>query len=384
MPIVNDEIRDLVGAIEDGRATGSCLDADLQRLVARLQAACAQPEVQRRYADYSAYCGALGRLPVDEDGFIIGYDPLTQEDAFFDAWLRYGIVASPNAVCPLTFSAAISRIESMLRTASDGGCDLQRPETWRNMPVDEAGVPLLSRGFFEIYHDRMLARLRQSLRIYLHHVLIWGQAELWTTFDRLGIKLPGHEESAALPLHVDQNPNVHPHFRTVQGVLALTDCPRERGTYVGVPGSKSHFVEYGKMARNNGEYVELDLQAAVAAELQDSAQICPLRAGTLISWDSRTTHANSLNESAETRIVAYVAAGLAREDDGGAVAARLDAFNTGLGSNVRTALMHASRKPRFTSCATVARVRIAEQLTLLGRLLYGQSSYREIEPETAP
>jgi hypothetical protein len=169
---------------------------------------------------------------------------------------------------------------------------------------------------------------------------------------------------------------VHPDFRTVQGVLALTDCPAERGTFLGVPGSRGLFQHYGAMAKNMGEYVELDPQDPVATVLQEHAQAIPLRAGDMVSWDSRTTHANTANISDDMRMVFYVAAGPARPDDPAAVAARVDALKTGLGSNVRDAMMHASKKPRFTQPEAIARVRKPEQLNLLGRLLYGTDGYR--------
>jgi hypothetical protein len=96
-----------------------------------------------------------------------------------------------------------------------------------------------------------------------------------------------------------------------------------------------------------------------------------LRAGDIVTWDSRTTHANSANHSGESRYVAYVAAGPARESDWAAVSARSDAFRTGVGANVRDALMHASKKPRYTAPALLSANRQPEDLTVLGRLLYG-------------
>jgi ectoine hydroxylase-related dioxygenase (phytanoyl-CoA dioxygenase family) len=214
--------------------------------------------------------------------------------------------------------------------------------------------------------------------LFIHHVMLWGRVDLWTSFDRLGVKLPGHEESYALPLHVDQNPLIHPDFKTVQGVLALADCPAERGTFVGVPGSRSIFSEYERFAPERGEFVELLPTDAIAETLKKNAQPIPLRAGHIVSWDSRTTHANTENKSKETRYVAYVAAGPAREENQELIAARMEAFRTGVGSNVREALMHASKKARYSNYEKLEKVREAEQLTLLGKLLYGQERYEKI------
>lgn len=397
MWIIDDSVRELVSRI-DNCESGHKLDELLLSLVALLKERCLHPEVTARYAQYvssscsgaSSPCPAVGsgddstlalsrhplaQLPVDEDGYIVGFDPLTQEAEFVECWQRYGIVVGANVVDATLCRAVVERMHELMLAASEGACDLAKPDTWDSIPTDGAAVPIVSRGFFEIYHDDVIAAIRQSVRVYLHYVLIWGRADLWVTFDRLGIKLPGHVEGKGLPLHVDQNPNVHPQFRTVQGVLTLVDCPSERGTFVGVPGSREYFSVYGGMAKNKGEYVELDLSHPLSGTLSANAQLCPLRAGRLISWDSRTTHANSENVSDETRFVAYIAFGPQRQDDEAACAARADGFTSGLGSNVRDALMHASKKPRYTDQARLAALRRVEQLTSLGRLIYGQDKY---------
>ncbi|CAN5195294.1 hypothetical protein BH11CYA1_BH11CYA1_23640 [soil metagenome] len=379
--IIDQGVRDLVARIDISSDT-QALDLLLSELVDRLTRNCQAEGVQERYRQYalplqesSTSISSLSTLPVGSDGYVIGYDPLTQESEFFASWQKHGIVIGANLVNASLCQAVTARMHDLVLALSQGACDLADAKTWNSIPVDEAGVPILSRGFFEVYHDQAIAAIRQSVRVYIHYVLIWGRADLWVSYDRLGIKLPGHIEGKALPLHVDQNPNVHADFRTVQGVLALRDCPKERGTFVGVPGSKTYFAAYGAMAKNGGEYVELDLTQPHADELTLNAQVCPLRAGHLISWDSRTTHANSENFSNETRMVAYIAFGPQRQDDEAACAARSDGFNSGLGTNVRTALMHASKKPRYTSMARLAALRQVEHLTKLGRLIYGQERY---------
>lgn len=376
MWIINNQVRSLVARIDDAESS-AVLDELLLELVTLVSARCALPEIVARYASYDEVPGEIGRLPVDPAGYIVGFDPLTQEDEFIACWRKHGIVVGLNVVSPALCALTIRRMGELMLATSDGKCDLNDPASWDAMPVDDAGVPIASRGFFEIYHDDEIAQLRQSVRVYLHYVLIWGRADLWTTFDRLGIKLPGHAESKGLPLHVDQNPNIHPSFRTVQGVLALADCPQERGTFVGVPGSKGIFGIYGSMAKNVGEYVELDKEHHQFSALVDRAQHCPLRAGSLISWDSRTTHANSANISDKTRYVAYIAYGIARQDEPFALRHREDGFASGLGTNVRDALMHASKKPRYTNPEKLAGLRRAEQLTSLGRLIYGQQRYEK-------
>lgn len=378
--IISNEIKALVSEIEEGGTA----DAPVRALVAGLTEACARPKNRQRYRFDPAADSRLEPYPVDDEGYAMAFDPLEDEEGFVRAWRRYGIVVGKKILTPEQCRATIGSIKARFNTLGGGRCDLDEPATWPGMPKDDNGTPLLSRGFLEIYHDNALAQIRQNVRAYIHHVLIWGRTDLWTSFDRVGVKLPHHEESKALPLHVDQNPNVHPGFKTVQGVLALTDCPAERGTFLGVPGSRYLFSQYADMAKNKGEYTELDTGAAVASSLQAHAQAFPLRAGDFVSWDSRTTHANTENISDDTRMVLYMAAGPAREDSPEAVAARTDALKTGIGSNVREALMHASKKPRYTNPAALAAIRQPEQLNLLGKLLYGTESYRKITAAPAP
>ncbi len=383
--IIDNEIRELAYLIEDVEdldpSTAQTAPA-IRSLIRKIDAVCARSENKPDLRQNST--PGFQPYPVDTQGYAVSFDPLTQEAEFMEAWQRHGMVVGKGIVSAEKCERTIADIKARFNAISRGTCDLDNPASWNAMPVDNNGTPLLSRGFLEIYHDNALAKLRQNIRAYLQHVLIWRRADLWVSFDRVGVKLPHHEESKALPLHVDQNPNVHPDFKTIQGVLALTDCPAERGTFMGVPGSRDYFPQYAGMAKNMGEYVELDIATPVGRELQSHAQVIPLRQGDMLSWDSRTTHANTENTSDKMRMVFYMSAGPAKAMTGEEAAARREALKTGLGSNVREAIMHASKKPRFTDEARVAQTRQAEKLNLLGKVLYGAVSYDEITAPPAP
>src|SRR3989344_1665704 len=371
--LLDSHIKDLVKKIElTDNADSDALNATLRELLSSLKKNLQNPEVLERYKEYRNYKGVIGTYPIHTDGYAIAFDPLEDEEGFWNAWLAYGMVVGKNVVSQEVCEYAIRRMHEVTRDISNGTCELDKSDTWKNAPVDSNGVSLISRGFFEVYHDKALADIRQSIRLYIHHVMLWGRVDLWTSFDRLGVKLPHHEESYALALHVDQNPLIHPDFKTVQGVLALADCPIERGTFVGVPGSRFIFDEYKSFAPERGEFVELLTSSTIAETLQKNAQPIPLRARDIVSWDSRTTHANTENKSEETRFVAYVAEGPAREENQEFIDTRLEAFETGIGSNVREALMHASKKSRYSDYKKISHARKKEELTLLGKFLYGQ------------
>ncbi len=384
VPILDGSVQTLVRELESTKNISIReRDLRLQQLVSVLKANCEKDEVRARYQHDQIASGlaevtlkSIGPYPVDAMGFAQSFDPLEDEETFWNSWSRYGMIVGKNVISSIQCQRTIDRIQQILKQISAGTVSLEDPETYFLIPVDADGTPFMSRGFFEIYHDDSLAQLRQAVRVYLHHVVIWGRADLWTSFDRIGVKLPGHPESKALPLHVDQNPTVHPSFQTVQGVLALADCPVERGTFVAVPGSKHIFHHYEQIVRARkdeyrGEYVELNQAIEFGNELSQHAQTIALQAGHLMTFDSRTTHANSANLSDQARLVAYIALGPTPASDPGLRAIRKEAFETGLGSNVRDALMHASMRPRYTHQVAVNQIRKAEELTYLGRCLYG-------------
>lgn len=378
--LIDQQTRDLVGAIDQSieeKKPVPELAPPIRQLVHHLRVRCQQPENQSRYTQYPAVPTQISPYPLDSDGFAQAFDPLTEEDAFYDHWSRLGLVVNSKIIPNSVRKATITRIHDLMKKISNNQCDLSRPETYSQVPLDKDGIPILSRGFFEIYHDNSLAQLRQAVHAYIHHVVLWGTTDLWTTFDRFGVKLPQHQESKGLPLHVDQNPRTNPDFNSIQGVLALADCPTERGTLLIVPGSKNHFHQYRQLP-SRGEFVQLDLATHLGQLLATHAQPIPLRAGHLVSWDSRTTHSNTENTSNQTRLVTYLAAAPAKENRPDLIAARQEAYLTGLACYNHEALLRVTQKPRFTDQKLIALVRHLEQLHLLGQLLYGHQSYRNI------
>ncbi|EKD92787.1 MAG: hypothetical protein ACD_28C00330G0001 [uncultured bacterium] len=375
--LINSTIRGIVDDIEEGIEVGknpTLIDRTIENLIRALRETSQRPDNQKRYANYSGVKGEMEPYPL-ESGYAKTFDPLVDEEGFYDQWVRSGVVVHPQIISESTCQKTIERVHVLMQALSEGQCDLTQPETYSHIPVDENNIPVLSRGFFEIYHDDALAQLRQTIRTYIHHVVLWGTTDLWTTFDRFGVKLPHHTESKALPLHVDQNPLTNPGFTSIQGVLALSDCPTECGTLLVVPGSKQYFSEYAHMEKR-GEFVQLNTLDPIAEVLQQQAQPIPLRAGSLVSWDSRTTHANTENLSEDIRMVAYIAAGPAREDRPDLISLREEAFRSGLAHYNHEAWLRVSTKPRFTNPTLISQVRHTEQLHLLGQLLYGKRSYR--------
>ena len=129
MWIIDQSIRNLVQRIDKGEEP---LDLLLTRLIAKLQKRCAHPKVVARYAQYGRQLAttpkpaAAPRLPLDQDGYVIGFDPLTQEKEFVDSWNRYGIVVGANVVSQSQCQEVVARMHELLLALSDGTCDLSK------------------------------------------------------------------------------------------------------------------------------------------------------------------------------------------------------------------------------------------------------------------
>jgi len=378
--IINNQVKALVSKIENlNQSEISELNYYLKELVLELKATTSNPKNKYTAGHFNSASNELMNYPLSKDNYALAIDPLIDEEAFIATLEKYGIVVGSQIFKAKECNQIVTDIYNIVNSISNGKCDLNDPETWKNIPLDKYGVSLISRGFLEIYHNQILANMRQAVKIYIHHVVLWGRYDLWTSFDRLGIKLPNHEELKGLPLHVDQNPLIHSDFKTIQGVLALSDCSVERGTFVGVPGSRNFFLDFKKFAPEHGDYVEISKGYSFYKNFEQYSQAIPIRKGDLITWDSRTVHANSENISNDTRLVAYIAAGIAKEQDQEIINTRVDAFRTGIGSNVREALMHASKKSRYTDYDSLNKTRDGvEQLMLLGELLYGIKKYNKL------
>lgn len=308
--------------------------------------------------------------PISKNGFAERVNVLLDENKFKDYFCEYGFVVGVG----IDAKKADDFLNKLILLLQRLNIDLKDTSTW----IKDSNNCILSRGFLEVYHDNFLSEIRQNIHLYIHHVVLWNSPFLWTSFDRVGIKT-SHDFDLGLPLHVDQNPRVHPHFNTIQGVLVLSDCPVERGTFQGVPKSWKDFRHYADFANPEytGEYVELPVDSELYKNIKKRTQIVPLQKGSLLSWDSRTTHSNTQNKSNENRYVVYVSTGLEKAHRQDLIDKRVSAWKDGDGYNLREAYMHASKKPRFDS-QIINKYRETDNLTPLGKCLYSIEKYGDI------
>lgn len=214
-------------------------------------------------------------------------------------------------------------------------------------------------GFMDLYHDDILAQLRQDPRIYTVFSEILGTKKLWVVFDRV-IHQKIDEDEDALPPHVDQNPIKNPEFFNVQAMIALSDMDESTGTLAVIPKSHLFFPRYTAWAALKDGYVEYrddDLPLFVGLRL---------KSGELVIWDSRTTHSRYRGIPKADRYAALITFTKA-VDDQKLLEMRLKYFEEGIGFNHHEAGLRATARPRFDKTLR----KTPENLTELGLKLYG-------------
>lgn len=309
--------------------------------------------------------------PTTSAGWARSFDPLLNPLELLQHYKSWGFVVAKNVASNEQTKEVVGKINEIV-----GQFDLNDPASYTK---DGDGVAILSRGFVELHHDNCLAQIRQNPRLYLHHCLILNCAQLWCTFDRVGFKPSStevaNENSLALGWHVDQNPKNHPGFQTIQGVLALEDCSSEVGCTQVALGSINHFLDYKKSIAPNytGDFVPY---TKTKDGWEIVSQDIAIERGCILTWDSRTTHRNSENTCLNKhRFVAYISANIAKPHDQKAIDLREQLVKSSLGANERFAYAHASKKPRFSDSEYLCKIKKPEELSWLGKRLYGKESY---------
>lgn len=98
----------------------------------------------------------------------------------------------------------------------------------------------------------------------------------------------------------------------VQGLVTLTDCPVEVGGFHCVPGfAGDRFFNWGKENRETyGNRADIEKRNFVEVPEDDPMRReitkVPMRAGSLLIWNSQLPHGNFPNTSAKFRMVQYI------------------------------------------------------------------------------
>ncbi len=117
-------------------------------------------------------------------------------------------------------------------------------------------------------------------------------------------------------LHLDQ-PSIMSGLQCVQGLVTINNVSEQGGTLVVIPGSHKHHSTIAKAAEDaSGDKAKsssanrfVRIPETLVDKLKEEHQlepkaIRPLKAGSMVLWDSRTVHCNTQTQS-EERIVVY-------------------------------------------------------------------------------
>ncbi len=295
-------------------------------------------------------------IECDLEGYAIGLDPFTQADLIKRQFDKNGFVVISDVVTQEELRVVRNRVMELLALYQH--------------QVDSCGVPIISRGFFEIYHDCSLAMVRQSQGFYKAHTIIWDRIDLWVTFDRFVVKNPN---TVGLPLHLDQNPNLQPGFDCTQGLVSICNNLSSCGSILLVAGSHKNFEQSKQFCNDTENYCPVPPNSELYFELNNSSYNINLRDGDGLIWDSRVIHGSSDNISEQTRIAALVS--YQPQTDNYSRLKRVIAFANCEAYNDRNARMHASIRPRFNDSLFMQTIQRDFQITTLGKLLYGIMEY---------
>ena len=97
----------------------------------------------------------------------------------------------------------------------------------------------------------------------------------------------------------------------VQGLLNLIDAHAEDGGFLCVPGFHEHLAEWAALPENQAYKEEMAdavdfLEVPTCDPMQAWTQSVPMRAGSLLVWNSELPHCNFANDSEKFRMVQYV------------------------------------------------------------------------------
>lgn len=94
----------------------------------------------------------------------------------------------------------------------------------------------------------------------------------------------------------------------VQGILAVADCPVETGGFHCVPGFHKHLRGWAHANRSlyDPTCTDTTVQVPKGDPMRADIQKCPIRAGSLLIWNSAIPHANFPNDGPKPRLVQYI------------------------------------------------------------------------------
>ena len=262
-------------------------------------------------------------------------------------WEEHGYVTVHDAVSPENTKAAEDAVWEFLEM------DVGDRESWYPDPP-RSGIMV------EIYQHQALWDNRQSPRVHQAFAEIWGNDELWVSFDRASMSppnLPPNWNRTDAGLHWDRNPFNPPAKLGVQGVLYLTDTAANQGAFTCVPGFHHKMDAWLESLPKDADPKQQDLESLGAEPIAG-------KAGDLIMWHSSLPHGAGPNSADQPRVAQYITMFPAEEESEEARAKRIDGWLN------RRAGFTGEREEKENGEGKTAK------LTPLGRKLLGLDKWR--------
>eukprot|EP01004_Peranema_trichophorum_P004530 NODE_3447_length_1349_cov_23.266721_g3009_i0.p1 GENE.NODE_3447_length_1349_cov_23.266721_g3009_i0~~NODE_3447_length_1349_cov_23.266721_g3009_i0.p1 ORF type:complete len:386 (+),score=81.51 NODE_3447_length_1349_cov_23.266721_g3009_i0:57-1160(+) len=295
-------------------------------------------------------------LPKDEQGYVKSFS-LENLDEMKDFFNRYGVVVVSNVLSQEECKSTVDEIWSWLE--KDYSVERNNPKTYNNWSwphLTKFGI-LGSAPY--LYPQG--CRNRQNPNFYKVMTKIFDDEALWTAIERIGMLRPTvgvkikredgseiidefpHWKSISEWLHMDMNPatgrattfgfvptcetqteksdienfhitNSHNGLSCLktQGFFALVDCPEEVGGFHCVPGFHQVIEKWTEKYKDHCLKSNSTMDPTTVQIPQEDTvtwscvQRVPVRAGSLVIWDSRLPHGNFPNNCDKFRIVQYV------------------------------------------------------------------------------
>eukprot|EP01112_Ceratiomyxa_fruticulosa_P022110 TRINITY_DN800_c0_g1_i3.p1 TRINITY_DN800_c0_g1~~TRINITY_DN800_c0_g1_i3.p1 ORF type:complete len:342 (-),score=64.70 TRINITY_DN800_c0_g1_i3:108-1133(-) len=276
------------------------------------------------------------RAPLDDEGFVQSFT-LEQKGEIESFFSEFGFVIVQNVLNAEQCAASIDEIWRSIEqypTLEHPRIDRNNKTTWIN------DVWPNSRQLGILGDDPAMGKQawenRQNENVFEVFKLLHKTDRLRVTFDRYGILRPTREnpewKTVSDWLHwdlgpwnyksssiyfVDKIPNNEKVLRRdllkVQGLVALVDTREEDGGFQTVPAFSKYFFDWAELNKDtefghkykNNKFVRLPKDEA-NQHIWNSVQRIPMRAGSLLVWNSKQVHCNYPNNSDRFRMCQYI------------------------------------------------------------------------------
>lgn len=276
----------------------------------------------------------LKRAPLDPSGFVESF-ATSEVDKYLRFFDEYGFVIIRDVLTADECRATVDEVWRDVEKSSSSEEPIKRddPSSWGNdrwPQMQKLGII----GSLPCVGKEAIKN-RQNPQVYEVFRNILKSEHMVVTFDRYGMLRPAkdHPERKTVRdwIHWDLNPwsfrsatiffspkapqpgkKYNQNILKVQGLISLVDCTEEDGGFHTVPKfSKYCFDEWAQKNTGSEHHTKFKDATFVPVPKEDTLftenlQKIPMRAGSLVVWNSKQPHGNYPNDSSNFRICQYI------------------------------------------------------------------------------